>query len=89
MADILHIQAVLRFGVDLDLDLDPRIHTSDLWIRIRIRIRILDPDPAIFVTDFQDGSQKQIFKHKFFCLLLLEATFTLFFKNKKEKRVTK
>ncbi len=42
-----------HFGVDPD----PRIHASDQWIRIRI----LDPDPAIFVTDLQDASKKQIF----------------------------
>ena len=44
-----------HFGVDPDPD--PRIHASDQWIRIRI----LDPDPAIFVIDFQDASKKLIF----------------------------
>jgi hypothetical protein len=52
-------------------------------------IRILDPDPAIFVIDLQDISKKQIFEHNFLCLLLFEATFTSFFKDKKSKRVTK
>jgi hypothetical protein len=33
------------------------------------------PDPAIFVSDLQDGNKKIIL-----CLLLFEATFTLFFK---------
>jgi hypothetical protein len=30
-------------------------------------------------------AEKLIFLHNFFCLLLLEATFTSFFKNKKSK----
>jgi hypothetical protein len=48
-----------------------------------------DSDPAIFVIDLQDASKKLIFKHNFFCLLLFEGTFTLFFMDKKSKRVTK
>jgi hypothetical protein len=44
-----------------------------------------DPDPDIFVIDLQDASKKLIFKHNFFCLLLFEATFTSFFKDKKSK----
>jgi hypothetical protein len=48
-----------------------------------------DPDPATFVTDLQDASKKLIFEHNFFCLLLFEATFPSFFKDKKSKRVTK
>ncbi len=50
---------------------------------------LMDPDPAIFVIDLQDASKKQIFWHNFFCLLLFEATFTSFSKDKKSKRVTK
>jgi hypothetical protein len=46
-------------------------------------------DPAIFLTDLQDASKKLIFKQNFFCLLLFEATFTSFFKDKKSNRVTK
>jgi hypothetical protein len=49
--------------------MDPRIHTSDLNP---------DPDPAIFVNDFQDGNLTLLF-----CLQLFEATFTSFFKDKK------
>jgi hypothetical protein len=48
-----------------------------------------DPDPAIFVTDHQDVSKKLIFEHNFCCLLLFEATFTSFFKDKNSKEVTK
>jgi hypothetical protein len=48
-----------------------------------------DPDPAIFVIDLQDASKKLIFQHNVFCLLLFEATFTSFFKDKISKRVTK
>jgi hypothetical protein len=44
-----------------------------------------DPDPAIFVIDLQDANKKQIFEHIFFCLLLFEGTFTLFFKDKSQK----
>jgi hypothetical protein len=80
-----------------------RIHDILGWIRIRIlgsmpltngsgswiRIRILDPDPAILVIDLQDSSKKLIFVHNFFCVLLFEATFPLFFKDKKSKRLTK
>jgi hypothetical protein len=47
-----------------------------------------DPDPAIFVTDLQDANKKLI-KKKFFCLLLFEGTFPLFFKDKSQKEVTK
>jgi hypothetical protein len=46
-----------------------------------------DPDPAIFVIDLQDARKKLIFL--LFCLLLFEDTFTLFFKDKNSKRVTK
>jgi hypothetical protein len=51
----------------------------------------VDPDPAIFVIDLQDASKKLIFVQNFVYLLrvLFEATFTLFFKDKKSKRVTK
>jgi hypothetical protein len=48
-----------------------------------------DPEPANFVIDLQDASKKIIFEYNFFCLLLFEATFTSFFKDKKSKRVTK
>jgi hypothetical protein len=50
-----------------------------------------DPDPAIFVIDLQDANKKQIFKKKFFCLLLsiFEGTFTSFFKDKNSKRSRK
>jgi hypothetical protein len=49
----------------------------------------LDPDPAIFVIDIQDGNKKLILIKKFFCLLLFEGTFTSFFKDKKSKRSRK
>jgi hypothetical protein len=44
----------------------------------------MDPDPAIFVLDFQ-GANKKLIK-KFFCSLLSEGTFTSFFKDKMSKR---
>ena len=48
-----------------------------------------DADPAIFVFDLQNASKKQMFLHNFFSLLHFEGTFTLFFEDKKSKRVTK
>jgi hypothetical protein len=36
----------------------------------------VDPDPAIFVIDFQKKKKKLIFKNKFFFLILFEGTFT-------------
>jgi hypothetical protein len=37
-----------------------------------------DPNPAIFISDLQDGNNKKLLG-----LLLFEATFTSFFKDKK------
>ncbi len=64
-----------------------RIHDILLCIRIWIRGSMPltngpDPVPAIFNI----GQQKIIFVEKFFCLLLFEGTFTLFFKYKMSKR---
>jgi hypothetical protein len=47
-----------------------------------------DPDPAIFVIDLQVAN-KELILFLFFCLLLFEGTFTLFFKEEKSKGVTK
>jgi hypothetical protein len=44
-----------------------------------------DEDPSIFITDLQDAKKTNL-KKKFFCILLFEGTFTLFFKGKKSKR---
>jgi hypothetical protein len=46
---------------------------------------VMDPDPAIFISNLQDGNKKLFFT-KFFCLLLFEATLS---KNKSHKEVTK
>ena len=48
-----------------------------------------DTDPAIFLTELQDGNQKLIYQKNFVCGLLLEGTFTSFFKDKQAKNVTK
>jgi hypothetical protein len=45
----------------------------------------LDPDPAIFVIDLDDANKKLILK-KSFCLLLVECTFTSFYRDNKSKR---
>ncbi len=47
-----------------------------------------DPDPSIFVINLQDANKKLI-KKKFFCLLIIEGTFTSFFKYKKSKKSDK
>jgi hypothetical protein len=68
------------------------LRIRDIFVRIRIRgsvpltngsglNRDPTPDPAIFVSDLRDG--------KIFCLLLFDAIFTSFFKDKKHKEVTK
>jgi hypothetical protein len=49
------------------MDPDQRIRASDQYP--------VDPDPAIFVLDFQDATKKLLFS-KFFYLLLFEGTFT-------------
>jgi hypothetical protein len=46
----------------------------------------MDPDPAIFIIDLQDGNKNLLFFNKFFCILLFEGTLTSFFKDKKSKR---
>jgi hypothetical protein len=69
-----------------------RIHGILVWIRIWIRIRIRGSMPLT------NGSGSCYFRHrpsryqhktnlkiKFFCLLLLEVTFTSFFIDKKSK----
>ncbi len=38
---------------------------------------------------YQKPAKLGIFQHIFFCLLIFEATFASFFKDKKSKRVTK
>jgi hypothetical protein len=45
-----------------------------------------DPDPAIFVSDLQDGNKQQQNFFKFFCFLFFKGTFISFFKDKKSKR---
>jgi hypothetical protein len=75
-----------------------RIHDILVWIWIRIRgsmpltngsglgswIRIL-----LFSSLTFKMPAKKLILTQFFCLLLFEGTFTLFFKDKKSKRVTK
>jgi hypothetical protein len=43
----------------------------------------MNPDPAIFVIDLQEANKAPIF-NTLFCLLLLEGTFTLFFKDESQ-----
>jgi hypothetical protein len=59
-----------HFGADPD----PWIRTSGLRIRIRLRLRLR-------ILVFSSVTFKTT--HKFICLLLFEATFTSFFKDKK------
>ncbi len=61
------------FIKNCNLPIPPRPSVPDPWHFG------VDPDPAIFVIDFQEASEKLIFQHNFFCLLLFEGTlFTLF-----------
>ncbi len=48
-----------------------------------------DPDPAIFVIDFQDANKKLIFLKGFSAYYFLKVKFTSFFKDKKSKRSPK
>jgi hypothetical protein len=49
----------------------------------------MNPDPSIFIIDFQ-GVNKKLFKKKFSCILLFEGTLTSFFKEvKSQKQATK
>jgi hypothetical protein len=45
----------------------------------------MDPHPAIFVIDLQDGSKKNFFTIFSACYLLFEGTFTLFFEDVSQK----
>jgi hypothetical protein len=47
------------------------------------------PDPALFVSDHHDASEKYFFCLQDFMLILFEGTFTSFFKIKSHKGVTK
>jgi hypothetical protein len=47
-----------------------------------------DPDPALFVSGFQDAKKNNFFS-MFFCLLHLERAFTSFFKDKKSHKTLK
>ncbi len=44
------------------------------------------PDPAFFVSEWQDANKKSVLFSKFFCFLLFEGTFTSVFKDKKSNR---
>ncbi len=72
-----------HFGVDPDPDLDPRIHASELMDPYS------DPDPAIFVIDFQDANKKLIFLKKVFLLITFWRYIYIIFKDKKSKRSRK
>ncbi len=75
-----------------------RIHDILGWIRIRGSMPLTngsgsgsDPDPgSCYFRHWPSRcQQKTNFLTQFFCLLLFEATFTSFFKDKMSKRVTK
>jgi hypothetical protein len=48
----------------------------------------MDPDPAIFVIDLEDGNKKIIKEKVFLPITLFEGTFTSFSKIKSQKEVT-
>ncbi len=66
------LEAVFRIRDNFRMDPDLRVRTTDFWIQIQI-----------LLSDPQNANQKYVFFSKFFCLLLLEGTFTSFFKDKK------
>jgi hypothetical protein len=51
----------------------------------------MDPDPAIFVIDLQDGHKKFVLKSfsAYFLPVLFEGTFTSLLKDKSQNEVTK
>jgi hypothetical protein len=79
------------------------LRIRDILVRIRIRIcgsvplsnqfANSDPDPtsdpAIFVSDLQDGNLKFIFLSKFFAFYFLKLHFHCFSKKKNHKEVHK
>jgi hypothetical protein len=50
---------------------------------------LMDPDPAIFVFDFQDANEKLFFVIKVFLLITFCTYIYIIFKDKKSKEVTK
>ncbi len=58
-------------------DLDPLVMNTEQWHFYT------DPDPAIFVIDFQEANKKQFFLRFSANYLLFEGTCTSFFKDKK------
>jgi hypothetical protein len=72
------INTVLGFSV---------LRISDILVRIRGSVPLTngsdpDPDPSIFVSDLQDCNKNYVFAN-FGCILLFEAKFASFFKDKK------
>ncbi len=58
---------------------DPESFDTDFWYGSRSADPyhgLTDPDPALFVSDLQDANKKYFFS-KFFCLLLIEDTYTV------------
>ncbi len=69
-----------------------RIHDILGWIRIRIlgSMPLTNGSGSCYIRHWPSRcQQKTNFWTQFFCLLLFEATFISFFKDKKSKRVTK
>ncbi len=64
-----------------------RIHDILVWIRIRGSMPLSNRSGYCYFRHWRSRrQQKTNFKKKFFCLLLFEATFTSFFKDKKVQR---
>ncbi len=62
------------------------------WIRIlgSMPDADMDPDPSILIINLQDANNKNCFLTSFSAYyILLEGTFTSFFKDKKSKRIHK
>ncbi len=68
--------------------LEPALRIHGILVRIRIRdpyLWLTDLDPAISISDLQDGNEKFVFPNSF-RFLLFDATYTSFFKYKKSLR---
>ncbi len=64
-----------------------RIHDILVWMRIRGSMPLTNGSGSFYFHHWPSRcQQKTNFFTKFFCILLLEGTFTLFFKDKKSKK---
>jgi hypothetical protein len=61
----------------LDTTTQQRPVSQDLWLTVFCGSMTLDPDPAIFVIDLQDGNKKIIFLYKVFPYYFLKGIYII------------